>query len=155
MRRYETIFIIDPDIGEEKRNLLFEKIKNLIAEKKGNLVFFDEWGAKKLAYEIKKKQRGYYVRLDYCGTGALVAEIERNFKIDDIVLKFMTILLDSKPDLKKIEEEIKSGKTGESEQKKKEDSNQDSEEKHEPVRDEIELSEKNSSENDDKTDSKE
>ena len=67
MRRYETIFIIDPDLSEEGRAPIFERLKDLFPQHNGLLVVIDEWGAKKLAYEIKKKARGYYVRLDYCG----------------------------------------------------------------------------------------
>jgi small subunit ribosomal protein S6 len=66
----------------------------------------DEWGGKKLAYEIKKKARGYYVRLDYCGSGILVNEIERFFRIDDRILKYMTVLLDKDADIEAVKEEI-------------------------------------------------
>ena len=106
MRRYETIFIVDPDISDEQRTPLFEKITELIPQQSGLLVELDEWGARKLAYEIKKKTRGYYTRLDYCGTGALVDEIERLFKIDERILKYMTVLLEKNIELDKIKEEI-------------------------------------------------
>ena len=66
----------------------------------------DDWGLKRLAYEIKKKPRGYYVRLDYCGTGALVDEMERFFRIDDRVLKYMTVLLDKDVDVEGVKEEM-------------------------------------------------
>ena len=106
MRRYETIFIVDPDISDEERAPLFEKITELIPQQDGLLVEFDEWGTKKLAYEIKKRIRGHYIRLDYCGTGPLVDEIERLFKIDERILKYMTVLLDKNIELDKIKEEI-------------------------------------------------
>jgi small subunit ribosomal protein S6 len=106
MRRYETIFIVDSDISDEERAPLFEKIAELIPQQNGLVVEIDQWGTKKLAYEIKKKVRGYYVRLDYCGTGALVDEIERLFNIDERVLKYMTVLLEKNIDLDKIKEEI-------------------------------------------------
>lgn len=106
MRRYETIFIVDPDISDEERTPLFEKITELIPQQGGLFIEFDEWGTKKLAYEIKKKIRGYYTRLDYCGTGTLVDEIERLFKIDERILKYMTVLLEKNIDLDKIKEEI-------------------------------------------------
>jgi len=106
MRRYETIFISDPDLSEDDRKQLFEKTKDLIKNHKGVLVLFDDWGLKKLAYEIKKKGRGYYVRLDYCSEGSLVAELERSFRIDDRVSKFMTIVLDNDADPEKVKEEI-------------------------------------------------
>ncbi|MFH2066029.1 MAG: 30S ribosomal protein S6 [Pseudomonadota bacterium] len=106
MRRYETIFISDPDLSEEDRKQLFEKTKDLIESRKGFLVLFDDWGMKKLAYEIKNKSRGYYVRLDYCGDGGLVSEMERSFRIDDRVIKFMTIVLDKDADPEKVQQEI-------------------------------------------------
>lgn len=102
MRRYETIIIIDPDLSDEGRAPVLDRVTELIAQFDGTLILTDEWGAKKLAYEIKKKTRGYYVRMDYCGGGALVSEIERNFRIDDRVLKFMTVLLDKDVDPEKI-----------------------------------------------------
>ncbi|MBW1940865.1 MAG: 30S ribosomal protein S6 [Deltaproteobacteria bacterium] len=105
MRRYETFFIADPDISEEERGQLFEKTKDLISQQEGFLVMFDDWGVKKLAYEIKKKNRGHYIRLDYSGNGALVAEMERSFRIDDRVMKFMTILLEESANLDDLKEE--------------------------------------------------
>ncbi len=106
MRRYETIFIIDPDLSEEERSPLFERLKDLFSQHKGLLVLVDEWGTQKLAYEIKKKARGYYVRLDYCGTGTLVNEIERFFRIDDRVLKYLTVLFEKDVDIESVKEEI-------------------------------------------------
>ena len=106
MRRYETIVIIDPDLGEEGRAPLFEQVKELISEFNGRLVKFDEWGNQKLAYKISKKPRGHYVRLDYCGTTELVDEMERRFKINDAFLKFMTVLQEKEVDLETIEAEI-------------------------------------------------
>ncbi len=104
MRRYETIVITDPDLSDEDRGQLFERLKELIPGQDGFLVMFDEWGTQKMAYEIRKKIRGHYVRLDYCGTGDLVAEMERLFRIDDRVLKYMTILLDKDADLESLKQ---------------------------------------------------
>jgi small subunit ribosomal protein S6 len=99
MRRYETIFIMDPDLNKDDRAPLLEKVQEFIPTYDGFLVEVDEWGARKLAYDIKKKQRGYYVRLDYCGTGTLVNEMERYFRISDQFLKYMTVLLDKDVDM--------------------------------------------------------
>jgi len=106
MRRYETIFIIDSDLSEEERSPILEKLEDLIQQYNGLQVMADEWGTKKLAYEIKKKARGYYVCLDYCGSGPLVDEIERFFRIDDRVLKYMTVVLDKDVDIENVKEEI-------------------------------------------------
>jgi small subunit ribosomal protein S6 len=106
MRRYETITIIDPDLSDEGREEVFGRIKDVIHAQGGALIEFDEWGSRRLAYEIRKKQRGYYLRMDYCGTGALVAELERSFRIDDRVMKYMTVLLDENVDMEKVQAEI-------------------------------------------------
>ena len=114
MRRYETFIIINPDFSDEERSSIFEKVKDLIQQEKCLLVMIDEWGDKRLAYEIKKKFRGYYVRLDYCGTGKLVNEMERFFRIDDRVMKYMTVLLDKHADIELIKEEIANAEIKES-----------------------------------------
>ncbi len=106
MRRYETIIILDPDLSEEMREPVLKRVQDVIGEQGGYLVLLDDWGSRKLAYEIKKKERGYYVRFDICGTAEVVDEIERFFRIDDRVLKFMTVLLDKTVDLEKIKEEV-------------------------------------------------
>ncbi len=106
MRRYETIVIVDPDIGEEQRAPVFDRIRELVPQKGGLVVEFDEWGSRKMAYEVKKKKRGFYLRVDYCGTGELVNEMERQFRIDDRVLKYMTILLEEDVDMEAIQEKM-------------------------------------------------
>ena len=105
MRRYETMVIVDPDQPEQDRTGLLDRIDELIAGHSGYLVERDEWGTRKLAYEIKSKPRGYYTRLDYCGSGELVKELERNFRIDDRFLKYMTVLLDEDADVEALKEE--------------------------------------------------
>lgn len=105
MNKYETVFIADPDLQDQSRKDLFDKVKNIIAGEKGILVDFDDWGNKKLAYEIYKKNRGHYVCVTYGGTGDLVKELERNFRLTEDVLKFMTILLTKDVDPKVLEEE--------------------------------------------------
>ena len=105
MRRYETFVIIDPDISQEQREPVLDRVKELITQQDGFLVYEDAWGDRKLAYEIKKKARGFYIRFDYCGLSALVNEIERYFRIDDRALKYMTVVLDKDVDLEKVKEE--------------------------------------------------
>jgi small subunit ribosomal protein S6 len=111
MRRYETIAIIDPDLSDEERAGVLEKTTELIPKEGGFLIMLDEWGNKKLSYEKKKKGRGYYVRIDYCGMGPLVDEIERSFRIDDKVLKFMTVLLEKDADIENIRDEMAKAKS--------------------------------------------
>ena len=118
MRRYETIIIIDPDLSDEGRAPVLDRVKELIPQFNGALIGVHDWGSKKLAYDIKKKTRGYYVRVDYCGDGALVSEIERFFRIDDRVLKFMTVLLDKDVDSEKILADLAQEKAAEAERMK-------------------------------------
>ena len=94
MRRYETFVIMDPDLSQEQRDQVIQRVEELISQMDGFLVFTDDWGERKLAYDIKKRTRGYYVRFDFCGLSPLVNEIERFFRIDDRALKYMTVLLD-------------------------------------------------------------
>lgn len=106
MRRYETIVIADPDLSDDKRDSFFERVRDIISQQGGFLIEFDDWGIRRLAYEIRKKPRGYYVRLDYCGTGDVVNEMERFFRIDDRSLKYMTILLEQQADVEAIKESM-------------------------------------------------
>jgi small subunit ribosomal protein S6 len=106
MRKYETVIISDPDLQDQTRTELFDKIRNIIAKENGILLDFDEWGGKKLAYEIKKKLRGYYSCLTYGGTGDLVKELERNLRLSDGIMKFMTILLSDKVTAESLEAEV-------------------------------------------------
>lgn len=106
MRRYETIVILDPDLSKEAEAPFFDRVNDLVPQYKGELIETEDWGIKKLAYDIKKKNRGHYVRFDFCGDGALIDEMERSFRIDDRVMKFMTVLLDTDADLDAIKAEI-------------------------------------------------
>jgi small subunit ribosomal protein S6 len=106
MKRYETIVIIDPDLSKEAEVPIFDRVNDLIPQYKGFLIETDDWGIKKLAYDIRKKNRGHYVRLDFCGDGALIQEMERFFRIDDNVMKFMTVLLDENADLDAIKADL-------------------------------------------------
>lgn len=94
MRKYETVFISHPDLQEQARKDLFEKAKNIVAKENGIVVDFDDWGNKKLAYEIRKNTRGHYVCMTFGGDGDTVTELERIFRLDDGILKFMTTLKD-------------------------------------------------------------
>jgi len=106
MRRYETIFIADPDLQEDARKTLFDKYKNLLQQGGGILIDFDDWGNRKLAYPIKKKARGHYVCMTYGGVGELVTELERIIRLDDNMMKFMTVLLEKNVTASDLEAEI-------------------------------------------------
>ena len=91
MRRYETIFILRPNTGEEEITKIVESTQQIIVDDGGTIIELNRWGMKKLAYLIKKESLGYYVYCDYAGTPEAVTEIERKFRIDDAVLKYLTV----------------------------------------------------------------
>jgi small subunit ribosomal protein S6 len=92
LRRYETIFIANPDLPEEDQNALQEKVRSLVAGFKGELVKMEDWGLRKLGYTIRKSSRGRYYLVDYLSASpALVRELERTLRLNDGVLKFLTV----------------------------------------------------------------
>lgn len=110
MRRYETIVIIDPDLSDDDRTAVLTRIQEIIPQQEGIFLQEDLWGIKKLAYDINKKPRGYYARIDYCGTGKVVDELERFFRIDDRIMKYLTVQLDSDADAEQIKAQIEEAK---------------------------------------------
>jgi len=91
MRRYETIYIIRPGANDDDINAIIERTNGVIEQTGGKIDQLDRWGIKKLAYTINKETQGYYIFSEYAGMPAAVAEIERLFRIDDKVLKYLTV----------------------------------------------------------------
>jgi small subunit ribosomal protein S6 len=91
LRRYETIFITHPELSEEDHTELEKKLRSTITAMKGDAIKLEDWGARKLGYEIGKNSRGRYFLLDYLAGSDLVREIERNLRLNDRVLKFQTV----------------------------------------------------------------
>lgn len=113
MSTYETLFITSIALTNDEQVALTEKFSTLIEENGGKVEKLDQWGKRFFAYPIKKQAEGYYTQIEYTGEGALVAELERKMKIDDNVLRQMTINLDDAIKLKakqdvKIEKKKKS-----------------------------------------------
>ena len=105
MKRYETLFIVQIDLPIDELNSIIERYKTIVTALKGTIIKVEKWGKRKLAYEIKKQSNGNYVLIDFAGKSAIIDELERNFKIDDKILKFMTIMKDGNVDLAAIEKE--------------------------------------------------
>ncbi|WP_432662028.1 30S ribosomal protein S6 [Wukongibacter baidiensis] len=95
MRKYETLYVLKPDLEEEKRVALIEKFKTII-EKDGEIEEVNEWGNKKLAYEIDKIKEGYYVLVNFKANTDLPKELERNFRISDDVIRYIVVNLEEK-----------------------------------------------------------
>lgn len=106
MRRYETIFIIRPDVGEPQIKDIIKRFEGLATSGGGETIETEEWGFRELAYRIKGERRGYYVRLDYASDAATMNEIERNLKLQDTVLRYLSVLVDVEADVAKAREEI-------------------------------------------------
>ncbi len=99
MKKYETIFILDPDLEDEKIQSTVEKVKGIITQANGEILKVEDWGKRNLAYIVKKKPRGHYFLLLFSGSPALLAELERNFRVMDAVIKFQSVRLDEKHDM--------------------------------------------------------
>lgn len=106
MNRYETFIIFEADLAEEERKVILERVESLISGDNGVLLVFDEWGSRKLAYPIRKKNQGYYVRADYCATGNAVLSIERILSQDQRILRFMTVRLEADADPEALKAEM-------------------------------------------------
>jgi small subunit ribosomal protein S6 len=106
LKRYETILIANADMRDEEQNSLIARYSGIISGQKGTLVKIDNWGKRKLAYAIKKQTRGIYVLFEYAGESFIVNELERNLKIDDKILKFMTVLIEKALEPSALEKEL-------------------------------------------------
>jgi small subunit ribosomal protein S6 len=93
MNKYESLYILKPDIEEEARKALIEKFKTLVEQNGGKVEKVDEWGTRKLAYEIDYIKEGYYVLMTFESGPQLPAELERNYNISDSVLRYNVIRL--------------------------------------------------------------
>ncbi len=91
MRNYELMYVIKPDVDEEKLAEVIEKYNNLIANNKGEVVTADKWGKRRLAYEINDCREGIYMLVNFKGEAETAQEIDRIMKISDEILRFMII----------------------------------------------------------------
>ena len=90
MNKYESVIIINPSVEEEGMKTLIQKFTDLI-DKDGKKKKVEELGKKRLAYEVKKNKEGIYVAFYFEGNPTLIAELERNYRIIDEVIKFIDI----------------------------------------------------------------
>jgi small subunit ribosomal protein S6 len=93
MNKYESMYILKPDMEEEARKALIERFKALVESNGGKVENVDEWGSRKLAYEIDYIKEGYYVLMTFEAGPELPAELERNYNISDSVLRYNVIRL--------------------------------------------------------------
>ena len=93
-RVYEILFIADPNLGEPEVDALTEHIQGYAEKEGGRIQKVEKWGKKRLAYNIRKHQEGYYVLIVVEGKPALVKEVERRIRVTDGVVKFITVRVD-------------------------------------------------------------
>jgi small subunit ribosomal protein S6 len=97
MQLYESIFIIRPSLPDDDTNQLIEKIKGLLEKAGAAVLIVENWGKKKLAYEIKRERRGTFVYMHFKAAGNVVGELEHAYRLEDSVLKFLTVRLEHPP----------------------------------------------------------
>jgi len=95
MVKYETMYVLKPDMDEEKKDALIKRFSDIITSNGGEIENVDEWGKKRLAYPIQYINEGYYVLVHFQAPPTLPAELERNYRIADDVLRYIVVNLDN------------------------------------------------------------
>ena len=114
MREYDLIYIIQPDATREREVEIHAKVDSFVSEGGGTHLLRDDWGKRKLAYEIHKFQKGHYFQLSFLGNGAFVPDMERQLRLDVDVLRFLTVLAND--NVKDIEARVTEAREYEAEQ---------------------------------------
>jgi small subunit ribosomal protein S6 len=112
-REYETIYILRSDVDGDSAEKVQARVAEAVEREQGKLVKVEAWGRRKLAYPVGKQRKGVYVYVKYVGSGGLVAEVERNLKLQETVMKYMTVQTNDEVDLAALQvdpEEVKLGK---------------------------------------------
>lgn len=88
---YESIFIARPSLSDEEAGKLMEKMKGVVEKAGGSLIKAENWGKRKLAYDVKKERKGSYIILRFNGDGKIIQELERAYRMEETILKFLTV----------------------------------------------------------------
>ena len=94
LREFETIFILRPDTNQDGIQNVNTRVRQVIEQMGGKLLKLDNWGKRKLAYEVKKQLKGIYLYWQYLGTSGVVEEIERNLRMLEQVIRYYTVKVD-------------------------------------------------------------
>ena len=105
MRIYEELFIVRPDATDEQIDPLIEQLKGVITQSGGTLDKTEKWGMRRLAYRVMKFTEGQYILFQFTAEAPAVKELERRLRVNDLVIKFLTVRIDEK--LKRIEKRRK------------------------------------------------
>ena len=93
MSHYETLFIVHPEKGTRMKELI-DRFKKVVEGQNGSISHVDEWGLRDLAYRIEKQSKGFYVLLQYQSPAHAVEELERNLRLTDDILRYLTVRRD-------------------------------------------------------------
>lgn len=99
LRHYETMFILKPTLTEEETKAQIEVVKSNIEKNGGEIVACDDMGTRQLAYEIEKNKRGYYFVSYFKAPGSAILELERNYRINENILRFIFIKYENKKEV--------------------------------------------------------
>lgn len=99
MNSYETLFVVKPTLTEEEITAQITKVKDILAKEGAELLATNDMGMRKLAYPVQKNDRGYYTVLFYNAEGTVISELERNLKISEDVIKFLTVKYSNTKDI--------------------------------------------------------
>ena len=105
MRKYESVVVINPKLGEKKIKDTIEKYKKIVSDFSGKETTVETLGERKLAYEIQKHNTGYYAVLKFYSRPEDITELERQYRIDDDIMKFIVIRTDEELEHNELEEE--------------------------------------------------
>ncbi len=94
MRNYESLYIIHPDVVGEELTAMVEKFQKVLTDQAAEIHKLDNWGARKLAYPIKKVERGNYIQTLFCAEAEVISEFERRLRLDEKILRFLTVRFD-------------------------------------------------------------
>lgn len=99
MPSYETTLIAKAGTSEDQVNALRQKVEGIIQTHQGQVGNFEDWGTRRLSFEIQKENRGRYLYFAFTGNNGTVAELERNFRINENVVRFLSVNLSKEDDL--------------------------------------------------------
>ena len=94
MRNYESLYIVHPEIVGDELTAMVDKFQKILSDQQAEIVKLDNWGVRKLAYPIKKVERGSYIQMLFSAGPEVVAEYERRLRLDEQILRFLTVRLD-------------------------------------------------------------
>ena len=92
MREYEFTFVVQPEISDEGVQAISQRFEGILTQHQSEKLFYEDWGRRRLAYEIKNFQKGHYQVLHFLSDGKVVPELERSARLDDSILRFLTVL---------------------------------------------------------------